>query len=622
MIDLEPGLRVTVRSTLPVTADKEPTSMPRSRASHLPRTSPLAALALLAAGWATQPVAAQEAVERVRIEVGDLVFDALAAGPGEGETVLLLHGFPQTSHSWRGVVAELGRRGFRAVAPDQRGYSADARPSEDGAYRMGALADDVLGIADALGARRFHLAGHDWGGAVAWAVAAWHPSRVRSLTVLSTPHPVAFGRAAADPEGDQAQRSSYMARFAAPDAADGFLADGAAGLRAVLSSPPIPAADVEEYVRFFSQGETLHAALAWYRALRGGGGGGANRAWNPIAAPTLYVWGRDDPVFSPAAVEATAALVSGPYEHHALEVGHWILEGEPEHFLGLFAAHLEGATGGSSSTPRVTTLELDSELPSVGRIGGLAVGPDGDLYVANFSASVWRIGLDGAVERLEVSLQGSSGTAVDADGNVFQGSFVDDRIVRIGPEGKAETWVDEGLQGPVGIAVGDEGDLFVCNCKGKNVARVGADRSVSVFATSPDFECPNGIVRDDDGSLIVVSYGNGFVVAVAPDGSTRRLADLPEGGNAHVAIDDEAIYVTKIAANRIYRVARDGAFEPFAGSGALGLDDGPLLEATLARPNGIALSADGRALWVNNLDGPWKTDQPTRLVLRRIDLPD
>ncbi|MGH9182018.1 MAG: alpha/beta fold hydrolase, partial [Acidimicrobiales bacterium] len=150
-------------------------------------------------------------IGRIEISVpgdGELVFDALAAGPDDGPLVLLLHGFPQSSGEWRSQLAALAGQGYRAVAPDQRGYSPGARPDGVDAYRMPLLVGDVLAMADELGAGRFHLVGHDWGAAVAWYTAAAHPDRLLSLTAVSVPHPMAFAKALASPSGDQAERSS------------------------------------------------------------------------------------------------------------------------------------------------------------------------------------------------------------------------------------------------------------------------------------------------------------------------------------------------------------------------------------------------------------------------------
>ena len=131
-------------------------------------------------------------METLELTVGPFRYSALADGPADGDLVLLLHGFPETSYEWRAQLAALGRAGYRAVAPDQRGY-APRRASPDVAdYHVDHLVSDVLGFADALGAERFHLVGHDWGGFVAWYAGGRHGARLRSLCVVSTPHPTPF----------------------------------------------------------------------------------------------------------------------------------------------------------------------------------------------------------------------------------------------------------------------------------------------------------------------------------------------------------------------------------------------------------------------------------------------
>src|SRR3954469_15289780 len=165
----------------------------------------------------------------MQIVVGEETFEARVAGPEDGEVVLLLHGFPQTSWSWRSQLEALGAAGYRAVAPDQRGYSPGARPTEVEAYAVDHLVGDVVGIADALGVERFHLVGHDWGAAVAWVTAAYHPERLLTLTSVATPHLTPFSRSIR--EGEQQAKSAYMAQLRDPGAEAFFLDDGAARLR-------------------------------------------------------------------------------------------------------------------------------------------------------------------------------------------------------------------------------------------------------------------------------------------------------------------------------------------------------------------------------------------------------
>src|ERR1700754_2360252 len=130
-----------------------------------------------------------------------LIFTVDVAGPADGPLVLLLHGFPESRHSWRTALPSLAQAGYRAVAPDQRGYSPGARPdpADLANYAFDRLVADAAEIVAAAGheGRRFHLVGHDWGGQVSWGVAAAHPRRLASLTIMSRPHPKSFQRALA-----------------------------------------------------------------------------------------------------------------------------------------------------------------------------------------------------------------------------------------------------------------------------------------------------------------------------------------------------------------------------------------------------------------------------------------
>ena len=140
-----------------------------------------------------------------------LTFTADVAGPAGGPLVLLLHGFPESRHSWRAALPALAAAGYRAVAPDQRGYSPGARPdpADLANYAFDKLVNDAIEIAAAAGydGRRFHLVGHDWGGQVSWGVADLHPERLASLTILSRPHPKSFRRALLKEDGRSTVRA-------------------------------------------------------------------------------------------------------------------------------------------------------------------------------------------------------------------------------------------------------------------------------------------------------------------------------------------------------------------------------------------------------------------------------
>lgn len=280
------------------------------------------------------------AIERFTIEANELSFGALAAGPGGGRQVLLLHGFPQTAWSWHHQLEALSAAGMRALAFDQRGYSPGARPEGVDAYGVDHLVADALAVADAAGMERFDLVGHDWGGMLAWIVAARHPSRVRTLSVFSTPHPAAFGEALLGGDADQAARSSYIEVFREPGTAERALLgeDGSGdGLRAMFAASGLAGAEVEVFVDAMRDPGALAAALNWYRAMSPEDLVGMG----PVVMPTLYVWSTEDVALGRRAAEGTAKWVEGPYRFEVLQgVSHWIPEMAPEESCRLLLDHL------------------------------------------------------------------------------------------------------------------------------------------------------------------------------------------------------------------------------------------------------------------------------------------
>jgi pimeloyl-ACP methyl ester carboxylesterase len=280
-------------------------------------------------------------VERRKIETAPgFVFDALAGGPADAPLVLMLHGFAESMHTWEAQIAALAQAGYRAIAPNQRGYSPGARPDPAGAlnYHFDRLVDDAINLAAACGSRdaRFHLIGHDWGGSIAWGLADRHPDRLLSLTVLSRPHPNAFNRALEMPDGDQAHRSRHHQAFLKPEAGPRLLADGARRLRERLVENGVPPAAVEKHIAVLGNVATMEAALAWYRARD------AIRApLGAIRVPTLYMWGDADDTVGRAAAVGTAEFISGPYQFEILSgVGHFVADQEPDRVNELLLPHL------------------------------------------------------------------------------------------------------------------------------------------------------------------------------------------------------------------------------------------------------------------------------------------
>ena len=283
------------------------------------------------------------------IEANGFGFTADVAGPADGELVLLLHGFPQTRHTWRAELPALAAAGFRACAPDQRGYSAGARPGGIDNYRTELLVADALAIADICGAERFHIVGHDWGGALAWFIAAHHAERLNSLSVISRPHPAAFVAAMRD-DPDQPHRSRHHPAFQKPEATDSLLADNAARLRRAMAHGAVPDADIDAYLATLGVREALDAAVNWYRAM--GRSQFQPAETPPVSAPTMFVWGNQDATVGRMAAENTAEFVTGQYRLAELGgINHFVTDEAPGAFTGLLLAHLAEHGGTAAQQP-------------------------------------------------------------------------------------------------------------------------------------------------------------------------------------------------------------------------------------------------------------------------------
>lgn len=288
--------------------------------------------------------------------------------------------------------------------------------------------------------------------------------------------------------------------------------------------------------------------------------------------------------------------------------------------LCLCSASLAAETG-AGFADRVGTLALDAELDARGNLGGVTVDRLGFIYVANFRDAVWRLSPEGEVTELSRSLYGSSGNAIDSRGDLYQASFLGNTITRINRSGEQQHFATEGLDGPVGLAFGGDGALFVCNCSGNYLSRISADGEVTKFASSDRFACPNGITVADDGDLYVTNFNNRDILRIGPDGTITEFVSVPGGaGNAHIAYSKGFFYVTRIISNRVVKISRDGEVVPVAGTGAAGHEDGSGPAATLAHPNGIAVSPAGDRLYINTMVGDYTQPRPSRLAIRTIDL--
>jgi pimeloyl-ACP methyl ester carboxylesterase len=230
------------------------------------------------------------------VRANGLRFHYLEEGEPGAPLVLLLHGFPEFSRSWRHQLPALAARGLRVVAPDLRGYHRSDKPEGVGAYDLDLLGRDVVELMTALGADEAALVGHDWGGAIAWHAAMHWPARVRKLAVLDCPHPAAMAQALlGNPR--QIRRSGYMFFFQLPLLPERWLRGER--LRRFIrgwthDGKALPDEEIDRLVEAFSAPGVAHAAINYYRAAFRRLPRALRERPPPVRAPTLLLWGEHD----------------------------------------------------------------------------------------------------------------------------------------------------------------------------------------------------------------------------------------------------------------------------------------------------------------------------------------
>lgn len=263
--------------------------------------------------------------------------------------------------------------------------------------------------------------------------------------------------------------------------------------------------------------------------------------------------------------------------------------------------------------------------------GGIEVDAQGHVYTADFGATlsqgpvgtrIWRVTPGGKVAVYAEGFIGASGNTAGPDGWFYQSNVGAGSISRVSPDGAVERFSPSGGRSPVGLVFDDGGNLLVANCGSDLIARISPDRRIDTLVASPLLRCPNGITRASDGNFYVANFGNGDVVKVTPEGEASRFATLPGGNNGHLVFGNDVLYVVARGAHQLYTLTLDGEPTLLVGSGQRGIADGPALAATLSLPNDVALSADGRRLYWNDVGATDPADRQTLTptYVRYVDL--
>lgn len=272
-----------------------------------------------------------EGAECLLLPGDGITLHTVMAGPPDGPLVVLLHGFPEFWYGWRHQLTPLAAAGLRIAAPDQRGYNLSDKPDGIAAYRLDVLADDVLALAAALGYARFAVVGHDWGGVVAWHLAARNPERITRAVILNAPHPATLRHYAAR-HPRQLAKSWYVAYFQLPFLPELSLRAGNFRiLERVLQHSSARGTfspeDLRLYRQAWRQPGALGAAVNWYRALR-------HRSVAPppvhIRVPLKIIWGERDAFLEAGLADAGLALCDDADLVPLPQASHWLQHEAPD----------------------------------------------------------------------------------------------------------------------------------------------------------------------------------------------------------------------------------------------------------------------------------------------------
>ncbi len=271
--------------------------------------------------------------------------------------------------------------------------------------------------------------------------------------------------------------------------------------------------------------------------------------------------------------------------------------------------------------------------------GGLAVGPDDNIYVADFGVllnnangtRVYKVTPEGDVTVFATGFNGASGNTFDDQGNLYQSNIRGSTISKVAPNGTVTTFANagSGVNGPVGLAFDSAGNLFVANCGNSTILKFNPAGQGSQFAAGGLLSCPNGATMDDQDNLYVANFNNGSVIKLTPQGNMSLFATTPgsttkaAGGNGHITFANDRLYVVSNATQQVFEIDLDtAALTLIAGTGVKGRADGPLLQASFSLPNGISASRDGTRLYINDSENITGNNNISPNVVRVVQLPN
>jgi len=260
---------------------------------------------------------------------------------GEGEALLLLHGFPDSHRLWRHQIPALTKAGYRTITPDLRGFGESDKPQDVESYTVDKLLGDVTGILDHFELNQVHVICHDWGAFIGWSLAMFMPDRVKSLAALAVGHPAAFATAGLD----QKEKSWYMLLFQLDAAEEIIKADDWQWFRDWVRNHP----ESSQWIDQLGRDGALTSGLNWYRANANPASLASYADLPPVNCPTLGVWASNDAYLVETQVVASGQYVNAPWKYDRLEgASHWMQLDFPDRINELLLDFLPGGTYGTS----------------------------------------------------------------------------------------------------------------------------------------------------------------------------------------------------------------------------------------------------------------------------------
>ena len=261
------------------------------------------------------------------------------AGPKDGTPVILLHGFPDFWYGWKNQIEFLAKKGFRVIAPNQRGYYLSDKPKGVKNYLAENLVADIIRLADTLKIEKFYLGGHDWGGFVAWALTTRYPNRIRKLFIANMPHPLVMNRYIKEHKS-QRKKSWYIFFFQLRLIPEFFLKITKYRFLISAMSKSLSREEKELYKEAWKKRKAITSMINWYR------GSTRKNAFHwiippKITVPTLIVWGKKDAFLSHEMATLSIVICDGGRLEFIKDATHWVLQEKPEEVNTLLSSFFD-----------------------------------------------------------------------------------------------------------------------------------------------------------------------------------------------------------------------------------------------------------------------------------------